>query len=79
MTGLKHYRTNVRNDLDDNGYVYVYFDNLDNSIRNYTYQEFFNLFSEKILHAYMALLNTKRVSRTLLIHILNKLRVKMFY
>lgn len=60
MTGLKHYCTNVRNDLDDNGYVYVYFDNLDNSIRNYTYQEFFNLFSEKILHAYMALLNTKK-------------------
>ena len=58
--GLKHYRTNVPNDLDDNGYVYVYFGNLDNSIRNYTYQEFFNLFSEKILHAYMALLNTKK-------------------
>ena len=56
--GLKHYCTNVRNDLDDSGYVYVYFGNLDNSIRNYTYQEFFNLFSEKILHAYIALLNT---------------------
>lgn len=60
MTGLKHYRTNVRNDLDDNGYVYVYFGNLDNSIRNYTYQEFFNLFSEKTLHTYMVLLNTKK-------------------
>ena len=59
-TGLKHYRTNVPNDLDDRGYVYVYFGNLDSSIRNYTYQEFFNLFSEKILHAYMALLNTKK-------------------
>ena len=58
--GLKHYRTNVPNDLDDNGYVYVYFGNLDNSIRNYTYQEFFNLFSEKIFHAYIALLNTKK-------------------
>lgn len=58
--GLKHYRTNVPNDLDDNGYVYVYFGNLDNSIRNYTYQEFFNLFSEKILHAYIALINTKK-------------------
>ena len=57
--GLKHYRTSVPNDLDDSGYVYVYFGNLDNSIRNYTYQEFFNLFSEKILHAYLALLNTK--------------------
>ena len=60
-TGLKHYRTNVPNDLDDNGYVYVYFGNLDNSIRKYTYQEFFNLFSEKILHAYIALLNTKGI------------------
>lgn len=58
--GLKHYRTNVPNDLDDSGYVYVYFGNLDTSIRNYTYQEFFNLFSEKILHAYVALLNTKK-------------------
>lgn len=59
-TGLKHYRTNVPNDLDDRGYVHVYFGNLDSSIRNYTYQEFFNLFSEKILHAYIALLNTKK-------------------
>ena len=58
--GLKHYRINVPNDLDGNGYVYVYFGNLDYSIRNYTYQEFFNLFSEKILHAYVALLNTKK-------------------
>lgn len=58
--GLKHYRTTVPNNLDDKGYVYVYFGNLYNSIRNYTYQEFFNLFSEKILYAYMALLNTKR-------------------
>lgn len=57
--GLKHYHISVPNDLDDSGYVYVYFGNLDNSIRNYTYQEFFNLFSEKILHTYMALLNTK--------------------
>ena len=55
--GLKHYHITVPNNLD--GYVYVYFGNLDNSIRNYTYQEFFNLFSEKILHAYVALLNTK--------------------
>lgn len=58
--GLKHYRIDVPNDLDDNGYVYVYFGNFDTSIRNYTYQEFFNLFSEKILHAYIALLNTKK-------------------
>ena len=56
--GLKHYHITVPNNLD--GYVYVYFGNLDNSIRNYTYQEFFNLFSEKILHAYVALLNTKK-------------------
>lgn len=58
--GLKHYRTRVPNDLDDSGYVYVYFGNLDSSVRYYTYQEFFNSFSEKILHAYMALLNTKK-------------------
>ena len=56
--GLKHYHITVPNNLD--GYVYVYFGNLDNSIRNYTYQEFFNLFSDKILHAYIALLNTKK-------------------
>lgn len=58
--GLKHYRANVPNDLYDSDYVYVYFGNFDYSIRNYTYQEFFNLFSEKILHAYVALLNTKK-------------------
>lgn len=39
----------------------MYFGNFDSSIRNYTYQEFFNLFSEKILHAYIALLNTKGI------------------
>ena len=32
--GLKHYHTNVPNDLDDSGYVYVYFGNFDSSIRN---------------------------------------------
>lgn len=58
--GLKHYRTSVPNDLDDSGYVYVYFGNLDNSIRKFTYTEFFNLLSEQILHAYVALLNTKK-------------------
>lgn len=57
--GLKHYRIDVPNDLDDNSYVYVYVGNLDYSIRYCTYQAFFNLFSEKILHAYVALLNTK--------------------
>lgn len=57
--GLKHYRTSVPNDLGDNGYVYVYFGNLDNLIRKFTYTEFFNLLSEQILHAYLALLNTK--------------------
>lgn len=58
--GLKHYRIDVPNDLDDNGYVYVYVGNLDYSIRYCTYPAFFNLFSEKILHAYVALLNTKK-------------------
>ena len=56
--GLKHYHISVANDLD--GYVYVYFGNLDNSIGRLTYTEFFNLLSEQILHAYLALLNTKK-------------------
>lgn len=56
--GLKHYHISVANDLD--GYVYVYFGNLDNSIGRLTYTEFFNSLSEQILHAYLALLNTKK-------------------
>ena len=58
--GLKHYRTSVPNDLYDRNYVYVYFGNFDYSIRNYTYQDFFNLFSELILQSYIALLNAKK-------------------
>lgn len=56
--GLKHYHISVANDLD--GYLYVYFGNLDNSIGRLTYTEFFNVLSEQILHAYIALLNTKK-------------------
>lgn len=56
--GLKHYHISVANDLD--GYVYVYFGNLDNSIGRLTYTEFLNSLSEQILHAYLALLNTKK-------------------
>lgn len=55
--GLKHYHISFTNELD--GYLCVYFGNLDNSIRKFTYTEFFNLLSEQILHAYIALLNTK--------------------
>lgn len=39
--GLKHYRINVPNDLDDSGYVYVYVGNFDYSIRYCTYHAFF--------------------------------------